>query len=82
VLDRLFLVQYDRDRVWLLRSPDLAAGLGEAERGGCWNLVRADFPDSAFAHAGQVISDDRLRAEAGCLRYLVMRCSDLTWASF
>jgi hypothetical protein len=57
VVDRLFLVQHHKNRVHLPRSPDVAAGLAEGERGGRWHLVRADSPDDAFRHARHQISD-------------------------
>lgn len=51
VLDRLFLVQYDGDRLYLPRRPEVALGLDESERAGTWSLIRADSPIEAFMHA-------------------------------
>lgn len=55
VLDRLFAFQRDRDRLYLPRNPDVAAGLGEEDRRGRWYLIRADFPDDAISHARGVV---------------------------
>jgi hypothetical protein len=64
VLDRLFLLQLHDGRLFLPRSPAVAAGLTGAERQGTWYLVRADFPADAITHvrgviAGQCISEGR-----------------------
>jgi hypothetical protein len=55
VLDRLFLVQYDRDRLYLPRRPEVALGLADSERAGTWSLIRADSPAEAFMHARNVV---------------------------
>jgi hypothetical protein len=55
VLDRLFLVQYHGDRLYLPRRPEIALGLPDSERAGTWSLLRADNPTAAFAHARNVV---------------------------
>ena len=50
ILDRLFLLQHYNGRIYLPRTPDIAAGLAEAERHGIWYLVRADYPSDALRH--------------------------------
>jgi hypothetical protein len=56
VLDRLFLVQYDRQRLYLPRRPGLVLGLDDSERAGTWSLIRADAPLEAFGHARNVVA--------------------------
>lgn len=55
-LDRLFAVRIAGGRASLARRPEVAIALPEGKRWGRWLLVRADFPDDAFAH-GQHIKD-------------------------
>lgn len=55
VLDRLFLVQYDQNRLYLPRRPEVALGLPDSERAGTWSLIRADGPVEAFIHARNVV---------------------------
>ena len=55
-LDRPFLLQYHESRLYLPRSPDVAAGLTENEQQGIWYLVQADSPIDAFGHTRQVIA--------------------------
>jgi hypothetical protein len=57
VLDRLFLMQYHENRLYLPRGPDVAAGLAEEERGGRWHLIRADSPEDALRHARHQLAD-------------------------
>ena len=54
VLDRLFLVQYDRGRLYIPRRPEIFLGLSESDRAGTWSLIRADDPLQAFGHARNV----------------------------
>lgn len=57
VLDRLFLVQHHKDRLYLPRRPEITAlGLTGSERAGTWSLIRADSPVEAFVHARNVVS--------------------------
>lgn len=55
VLDRLFTIQHDQDRLCWPRGLDVTAGLAGGSRPGTWQLIRADYPDDAFAHARAVI---------------------------
>ena len=55
VLDRLFLVQYHGDRLYLPRCPEIALGLADSERAGTWSLIRADSAAEAFTHARNVV---------------------------
>jgi hypothetical protein len=55
VLDRLFLVQYRGDRLYLPRRPEIALGLADSERAGTWSLICADNAIAAFAHARNVV---------------------------
>lgn len=54
-LDRLFLIQYREDRLYLPRRPEIVASLGESDRVGTWYLVRADSPVDAFGHVRRVV---------------------------
>lgn len=63
VLDRLFLVQYDRGRLHLPRRPEIVLGLAGSERAGTWSLIRADAPVEAFRHARNVVTSG-----SGCSR--------------
>ena len=49
-LDRLFLVRVDERKTYLPMRPEVLAGLPPENRTGAWNLIRADFPNDAFAH--------------------------------
>jgi hypothetical protein len=55
VLDRLFAIQHHQDRLSWPRSLDTTAGLADDNRDGMWQLIRADYPDDAFAHARGVV---------------------------
>lgn len=55
VLDRLFLVQYRGDRLYLPRCPEIALGLADSERAGRWFLIRADNAMAAFGHARNLV---------------------------
>jgi hypothetical protein len=63
ILDRLFLVQYHGDRLYLPRRPEIALGLASPERAGTWFLIRADDSMAAFGHARNVVMGG-----AGCSR--------------
>lgn len=56
VLDRLFLLRYHGNRLYLPRSPAIAAGLPEDRRPGTWYLLRADSPIDAFSHQRQALA--------------------------
>jgi hypothetical protein len=49
-LDRWFVIHGSGENADRPRTPNLFAGLPEFERAGTWSLVRADFPQDAFAH--------------------------------
>jgi hypothetical protein len=51
VIDRLFAIRHHQDRLYWPRDLDVTAGLGDDSRDGTWHLIRADYPDDAFAHA-------------------------------
>ena len=53
-LDRLFAVRIAGGRASLARRPEVAIALPEGKRSGRWLLVRADFPNDAFAHGRHV----------------------------
>jgi hypothetical protein len=63
VLDRLFLVEYHGDRLYLPRRPEIALGLADSGRAGTWSLIRADSAMAAFIHARNVVMGG-----AGCSR--------------
>jgi hypothetical protein len=63
VLDRLFLVQYDRGRLYLPRRPEIVLGLTDSEQAGTWSLIRTDTPVEAFEHARNVVTGG-----SGCSR--------------
>lgn len=56
VLDRIFLLRYHDDLLYLPRSPDVAAGVSDEEKPGVWYLTRADSPEEAFSHQRQVLA--------------------------
>jgi hypothetical protein len=66
VLDRLFMVQCHGGRLYLPRSPGVAAGLTEKERQGTWYLVRSDFPADALAHARAAVSGQCSLDQGSC----------------
>ena len=53
-LDRLFAMRIADDRASLARRPEVAIALPEEKCTGRWLLVRADFPNDAFAHGRHV----------------------------
>lgn len=56
VLDRLFMVRHHDGRLYLPRSPEIAAGLTPLEQGGTWYLMRADSPFEVFNHLRQLLA--------------------------
>jgi hypothetical protein len=56
LLGRFFLVRYHESRLYLPRSPQIAAGLSAEERAGDWFLLRADGPIEVFNHARQLLA--------------------------
>lgn len=55
-LDRLFLIQYREDCLYLPRRLEIAASLEEADYAGTWYLVRADSTVDAFGHVRRVVA--------------------------
>jgi len=53
-LDRLFAVRIHDGRASIARRPEVALALPAERRAGRWLLVRADFPNDAFAHGRHV----------------------------
>jgi hypothetical protein len=56
VLDRLFLLRYHGNRLYLPRTPAITAGLPDDQRPGTWYLLRADSPIDAFSHQRQALA--------------------------
>ncbi len=79
VLDRLFLFQRHTGRLYLPRSPDVAAGLAEEERQGTWYLVRADFPADAVTHARNVIAGQCSSDRGSCGQCAAEAVGTGTW---
>jgi hypothetical protein len=55
-LDRLFLVRTRDDAVDPPMRPNVAAGRTGRDRNGHWHLVRADYPNDAYGHVQQRVS--------------------------
>lgn len=79
VLDRLFLFQRHEGRLYLPRSPDVAAGLTEEERQGTWYLVRADYPADAVTHARAVIAGQCSSEDGPCEHCAAETVGTGTW---
>jgi hypothetical protein len=80
VLDRLFVVQYDQQRLYLPRCPELVLGLAESERSGKWFLIRADSPLDAFWHACNLVARGSGCASKGlCQQCAVTTLRKGTW---
>jgi hypothetical protein len=56
ILDRLFMLRFHEDLLYLPQSPDVAAAAGPCERPGMWYVVRADSPVDAFSHMRQALA--------------------------
>ncbi len=67
-IDRLFLIQYDGDLLYLPRNSATAAALGEDVHAGTWYLVRADSPFPAFNHQRRLLAGEPGHAIAGRAR--------------
>ncbi len=63
VLDRLFLIRYHEDRLYLPRRPEIALGLTDSDQAGTWSLIRADNCVEAFLHSRNVVTGG-----SGCFR--------------
>jgi hypothetical protein len=55
-LDRLFLLRYHDNRLYMPRTAPIAAAIDADERPGTWYLLRADYPADAFSHQRQVLA--------------------------
>lgn len=53
-LDRLFALRIHDGRVSLARRPEVALAVPPDRRDGRWLVVRADYPNDAFAHARHI----------------------------
>jgi len=62
-LDRLFAIRRDDGKVFLPCRADLLLGLPDERRGGTWHVVRADFPNDAFAHVRHIDAGESCRSE-------------------
>ncbi|MFE0151060.1 hypothetical protein ACFWY5_28200 [Nonomuraea sp. NPDC059007] len=56
VLDRLFVLRFYEQRLYLPQQIDIVAGLGPHARRGTWYLARTDSPLDAFNHLRQVLA--------------------------
>jgi hypothetical protein len=56
ILDRRFMVRHHDGRLYLPRSPEIAAGLTPPEQTGTWYLMRADSPFEVFNHLRQLLA--------------------------
>jgi hypothetical protein len=79
VLDRLFAIQHHQDRLSWPRSLDVTAGLGKDSRHGTWQLIRADYPDDAFAHASAVVLGHCSPGTGPCKRCAAESVSTGSW---
>jgi len=53
-MDRVFALRINEDKVSLARRPEIALALPVERQMGRWFLIRADFPNDAFAHARHI----------------------------
>ena len=77
--DRLFLLQHDDKRLYLPRSPGVAAGLTDGQRAGRWYLLRADSPFDAFGHQRELLAGHQEHAPAGRCDCPVETIASGTW---
>jgi hypothetical protein len=74
------LIQHREDRLYLPRRSEIAASLGEADRGGTWYLVRADNPVDAFGHVRSVVAGGAACSAAGpCVQCAVTTVEAGKW---
>ncbi|MCX4469108.1 hypothetical protein OOK41_02050 [Micromonospora sp. NBC_01655] len=66
LVDRLFMIRHDGERLFLPQEPAVAFGLPADERGGRWYLVRADVSNDAFCCIRARLDSDPAHAN-GCL---------------
>jgi hypothetical protein len=80
VLDRLFLIQYREEHLYLPRRPEIALGLEDPDQTGTWYLLRVDYPADAFAHVRQVLAGGSgCSAPGPCQQCAVTTIGTGTW---
>jgi hypothetical protein len=67
-LDRLFLLRYLDNRLYMPQRARIAAALDSTDTTGRWYLLRADYPADAFGHQRQVLSHARGHTASGFCR--------------
>jgi hypothetical protein len=55
-LDRMFMIRYHGNRLYLPQAVPIAAGINTEKREGTWYLIRADSPVDAFSHQRQILA--------------------------
>lgn len=66
-LDRMFAIRRHAGKVFLPCRPEVMLSIPEDRRSGVWHLVRADFPNDAFAHVRHAnVSECRTGRIGGC----------------
>jgi hypothetical protein len=76
---RLFLIQRHEGRVYLPRSPSVAAGLTGEERQGTWHLIRADYPSDATTYARAVVAGQCSSEDGPCAHCAAETVGTGTW---
>ena len=61
-LDRIFALRCHDRKVYLPCRPEVLLALPEEHRAGTWHVIRADYPNDAFAHVRHVESGEPCRA--------------------
>lgn len=79
VLDRLFLLRYHNQRLYLPRKPTVAASLDICQQAGTWYLLRADSPIDAFNHQRQTLVNIPGHQPAGLCNCPVETITTGTW---
>jgi hypothetical protein len=80
ILDRLFLLRYYDNLLYLARSADQAASVTAEEKPGVWYVVRADSPDDAFNHQReQLVQGSRCAGRGPCLQHPVQTLGNGSW---
>ncbi|MFI5843918.1 hypothetical protein ACIA8K_29890 [Catenuloplanes sp. NPDC051500] len=64
LLDQVFAIRHDGDRVYRPMKPGIVALLDPADQAGHWYIVQADVAQDAFAHVQQLLT-----AAAGCSQH-------------
>lgn len=90
-IDRLFLLRYNDDRLYLPQKPAIAAAVTGPATEGTWYLLRADTPIPAFNHQRRVMAGEPGHAvegrcgqcpvetigHRGSLKEMLRQCADL-----